>query len=251
MTTRGIAFMPALALAIREGRKTVTRRVVDMHRHGWPLRRDASVEEHATDLLAVADLCPYGVPGDTLYIREPRWAWGRWVRNGKTKTGRKKWRFTQDGVPWVGPRSAMTTFEKPTEFLVGRDGQDGWVYRHARFMPRAEARTIVTIEDIRVERLSAITEDEALAEGADVFAGQDWWQCFCESNHDSFSMSVEPDESYRLEHGITHVKHEPGIKSSARDAFLGLWNRINGDRSGCSVNDNPYVWVIRFRKVDA
>ena len=62
-------------------------------------------------------------------------------------------------------------------------------------------------------------------------------------------MTVEPDESYRLEHGITHVKHKPAVRS-ARQAFMVLWNMINGDREGCSVASDPWVWVIRFRKVD-
>jgi hypothetical protein len=27
-----------------------------------------------------------------------------------------------------------------------------------------------------------------------------------------------------------------------------LWNKINGARSGCAWADNPFVWVVEFRR---
>ena len=39
-----------------------------------------------------------------------------------------------------------------------------------------------------------------------------------------------------------------GLES--RDAFELLWRVINGKRPGCSWDDNPWVWVIEFRRVE-
>lgn len=34
-----------------------------------------------------------------------------------------------------------------------------------------------------------------------------------------------------------------------RLAFYKLWDEINGERPGCSFNDNPFVWVVKFKMV--
>lgn len=36
----------------------------------------------------------------------------------------------------------------------------------------------------------------------------------------------------------------------ARLCFRTLWDRINGQREGCSWDANPYVWVVGFRRVE-
>ena len=39
-----------------------------------------------------------------------------------------------------------------------------------------------------------------------------------------------------------------GVES--RDAFMALWESINGDRPGCSWEANPWVWRVEFRRVE-
>ena len=39
-----------------------------------------------------------------------------------------------------------------------------------------------------------------------------------------------------------------GVES--RDAFMALWESINGERPGCSWEDNPWVWRVEFRRVE-
>lgn len=79
-------------------------------------------------------------------------------------------------------------------------------------MPRWASRITLEITDVRVERLQSINDDDALAEGI-----------------------------YPTKTGIY-----PG---SPRAAFRGLWDSLNAKRNGCSWDQNPYVWVISFRRL--
>jgi hypothetical protein len=88
--------------------------------------------------------CPYGAPGDLLYVRE---AWRTLA--------------AYDALPPRDvPRGAMIWYEAdgdaPPEF--GR-------YRHARFMVRWMSRILCVVESIGMERLQDISSDDATAEG--------------------------------------------------------------------------------------
>lgn len=34
-----------------------------------------------------------------------------------------------------------------------------------------------------------------------------------------------------------------------RTAFVDLWQSVNGKRPGCAWEDNPWVWVVEFKKI--
>ena len=155
--------------------------------------------------------------------------WGSWHRDGKTKSGRQKWRFR--------PAGSSVRFDKPERGDMARrpsaadmrDGAAGWVYRHARYMPRWASRMTLQITEVRLENLLDITDEDALREGiTQVFFRPD----------DGFPMSygymVGPDD------GRTKLRCRP------RDCFRELWNTVNGGRPGCGWLDNPRVWVISF-----
>jgi hypothetical protein len=48
-----------------------------------------------------------------------------------------------------------------------------------------------------------------------------------------------------LAEGIKPLTLEP------KRTFIDLWDKINGKRPGCAWKDNPWVWVIEFRRADA
>jgi hypothetical protein len=156
--------------------------------------------------------CPYGQPGDQLWVREEHYRFGHWVSipGVKTKTGRMKWRFVPD--------AAEILYEPPPAFRKGRHHKDpatpAWHKRLARFMPRAASRTQLEVSEIRVERLQDINEADCRAEG-------------CPGGHGSiidFPYSATPREHYR------HV-----------------WNGIKG---AGSWDLNPWVWAVSFRKIN-
>src|SRR5678810_176772 len=89
--------------------------------------------------------CPYGVPGDRLWVREP-------------------WRTVEqyDHLPPRDvPRTAPIVYSDagaPWDGISGR-------YRHARFMPRWASRILLEIISVRAERVQIISEADARAEG--------------------------------------------------------------------------------------
>lgn len=173
--------------------------------------------------------CPYGVPGDRLYIRETYYQYGGWqkVKGMLTKKGQKgKWRFV--------PAAPEILFEPPKNYRRGRRVADGetkaWYKRSARFMPKDASRTMLEIIDIQLERLQDISEKDAAAEG--VIKIEHKWR----------------DIEYPLPNVAYMASAESTIKySSAKDAFKALWESIYG---AGSWGVPAWVWVVKFSRVD-
>lgn len=228
MRERPILFSGAMVRAIIDGRKTQTRRVLKFQPLYEPICRDDIWSDYHCDGFH----CPYGQPGDRLWVREACWIWGRWVRNGTTKTGRQKWRFRQTGAPLV-------RYEKP-ELTIKRGGGQGWVYRHARFMPRLASRILLEVTGVRVERVQEISEADAIAEGATFLdLGKNQWG----NKLDGWSMD-DP-----------HPRDHERCLGTAQYAFANYINRLHGGpnwnfKSEPSLWDaNPWIWVIEFKRI--
>lgn len=114
---RPILFSGPMVRAILDGRKTQTRRV-------------------AKGFLPW-DECPYGLPGDRLWVRET-------YRSAIHGAGRKiVYRADQDG------------------------STDGFVWRPSIFMPRALCRLVLDVAAVGVERLQDISLHDCYAEGCE------------------------------------------------------------------------------------
>lgn len=220
MKLRPIIFRGDMVRAILAGTKTQTRRVmtpqpiegggtpvVGAHhptvvRRGieepGPERWGASTEEQSWP-------CPYGQPGGRLWVRE---AWGS--------------RSVLDAMDWHRGTMRDRT-ETPPGTVVdfradyGPQQQEGCFWRPSIHMPRWASRLALEVTSVRVERVQAISEDDARAEG--VSAGP------------SAALAETP------------------IGVSAREAFAELWDSINGEREGCSWAANPWVWAVGFKVV--
>lgn len=151
MKERPILFSVPMSLAIREGRKTMTRRVVHQDININPDDPNYSVYR-----------CPYGQVGDRLWVKESHYALGHWVMNGVTKNGRQKWKF-------IRAAGEPVRFLQPPSFRSSRDkyhsGYQYWYKRSSLFMRKGDARTWLERTDTRVERLQDISEDDAISEG--------------------------------------------------------------------------------------
>ncbi len=180
--------------------------------------------------------CPYGEPGDRLWVREEHYRFGHWepVEGKRTKGGRQKWRFVPD-AGGCGPYSILgeTLFESPAagEFRVSRNPRDpktpAWHKRLARFMPRKLSRLTLEIVSVRVERLQDISEEDAIVEGIE--RGKDFFGCPMWRDYGS----PEDEKSWCADDPVT--------------SYRTLWGHING---ACSWDANPWVWVVEFRKVE-
>lgn len=234
MTERGMIFNGEMVRAILDGRKTQTRRPIKWKQtrfteigeredgSKWPWSEDA---EHACDFWHP---CPFGAVGDRIWVRE---TWG--VASHA---------FSDDGlmIDWVPDRPATAIHEMPFgngyysgyaiyaadgDFTCGdddgyEDGRSCW--KPSIHMPRAASRILLEITGVRVERLNAISEEDATAEG------------------------VPPAGSLLPDYPGTFLTPK-GDFATAKVAFQRLWESIYGEESWKA---NGWVWVISFKRVE-
>jgi hypothetical protein len=156
MKERPILFSGPLVRAILEGRKVQTRRPVDEQRlfrqvgDFWPLvktNHDYCARVHGTNAAkvhGVTKACPFGVPGDRLWVRE-NWA----------------------EVPWLAGAEKRLDGDRGIRYQAtwGKAHAKGW--KPSIHMKREASRLTLEVTDVRVQRLQDITEEEAIAEGVE------------------------------------------------------------------------------------
>lgn len=239
MKERPILFSGAMVRAILDGRKTQTRRAVSrLNRMGkvtefqpsttpgydWAWRDRGMRWNEVDDARLRQQFCPYGVPGDRLWVRET-WAdvhpiavqEGRYSVQGRAGIpgpppvhyrtiyradgeARPHWRNKSHQHPYFTADEAdadpiYRQHMSPKEFA-------GWT--PSIHMPRWASRLTLEITDVRVQRLQDITEADVVDEGVSTA-------------------------------GPFAVHH-----------FMDLWNSINGTGAW---NANPWVWALTFKRV--
>jgi len=164
---RPILFSAPMVRAILEGRKTVTRRAVKGS--GLNFLADFTPEYVA---LPHNHFCPYGKPGDRLWVRET----------------------FACGLCTDQPYAYRAT-HAPEDLEAG--WRDPIKWKPSIHMPRAACRILLEITDVRVERLQDITEEQAKAEGVRLYTDHaelgDWWHV---EGIDTYS--ADPRKSFEL-----------------------------------------------------
>ncbi|MDQ4227037.1 hypothetical protein RBK84_21815 [Pseudomonas aeruginosa] len=151
MKERPILFSGPMVRAILEGRKTVTRRVVNPQPDFLGSMVDPNTPFKTLDAgLHARITCPYGEPGDRLWVREA------WAADAQ--------------VDAIAPRdlSQGEPIWYPADFSVRQTGCSMISKGRGRpsiHMPRWASRILLEITAVRVERLQDISEEQALAEG--------------------------------------------------------------------------------------
>lgn len=221
---RPILFSTPMVQAILAGRKTQTRRVVKLQAlvmdNGF-INTTAMTETHwrkmnktLPESVGVTFFCPYGQPGDTLWVRET-WAWSC-DANLTTKT------------------CPQYTCDKCKYYLLdykANAGQD-WVndreivkWKPSIHMPRQASRISLLVKSIRVERLQDITEEDAKAEGFTSLL------CSCKGQAYACTDCMNT-----------------GVLEPAELGFMETWEAIYNKR-GYGWEVNPWVWVIEFERI--
>lgn len=232
MKERPMLFSAPMVRAILEGRKTQTRRVVK-----GCVEEAGEYSFHRYEL-GHMPCCPYGVPGDRVWVREtfhhgdawfddaPGLSWKNCHRDGK--------------CTWVDYAS---TYESDTH-----EKERAFAWKPSIFMPRWASRLTLEIESVRVERLNDISERDALAEGVAPSWQETWWQGYRphpgipgDLLHQQATGDAPPD--WMIEPHRMNLDH---LKRSAVDEYRTLWLTINGAGSWAL---NPWVWVVTFRKL--
>ena len=217
--------------AILDGKKTQTRRVVTqkMNPHDFlggigdnkndPYNYGFENPDCLGHFITLPEQrCPYGKIGDQLWVRET----------------------------FHRPTDQVTIYRANWREDARARGFDNipntvnWKWTPSIHMPRWASRIQLEITDIGVERLQDISEEDAKSEGI-IFAGK----------------SVNGFDMY-AHHGAVHTMKELGgsgdskladvefIGRTAKQAFMKLWQKINGAESW---DKNPWVWVIEFERI--
>lgn len=198
MKERGMIFNAEMVRAILDGRKTQTRRPVKFPVHDKNLGCELAGNELAGELSAGNYLnSAFGKPGDRIWVRET------FCPVDDTQYG---------GEKWVDYR-ATPKFEAshPAGWDSAPNDAEALKWRPSIHMPRWASRILLEITDVRVERLNAISEEDAGKEG---------------------------------------YPADPAPYGGEMDKWLWfrqLWDGIYPEQS---FKHNPWVWVITFRRVE-
>lgn len=110
--------------------------------------------------------CPYGVIGDLIYVKEA-WRTAKSLDDLDATKIAAKCLDAGYHSPWAPMKFEADGHQCSTWHGFG-NGHDKAVpgrYRHARFMPRWASRITLRIAEVRVQRLTEISQQDCIAEG--------------------------------------------------------------------------------------
>lgn len=222
MKDRPILFSGPMVRALLAGTKTQTRRIVKpqpapdqqprtvIGSSGFVYVMDNAPLLPYPEVRRVRWDCPYGQPGDRLWVRESFMPIPLEAAPGPSQT------------PW-----SIAYAEGGQTELLAPSSYNPTLYNYERWtpsihMPRWASRATLEITGVRVERLQDISEADAQAEGT--------------------TPIPDPCDHVRL------ACADIGCSGPQpyRTGFRALWRDINGPDSW---DANPWVWVVEFRRM--
>lgn len=137
---------------------------------------------------------------------------------------RETWRETENMWGYKADNLVRPKALKNTDALISFFSQhcttpvDALKWRPSIHMPRLASRLLLEVTNVRVERLQEISVNDALEEGIT-----------------------------RNRYGC-HRHNEIGGCVTMIEGFMELWDSINAQR-GYGWDTNPWVWVVKFKRV--
>jgi hypothetical protein len=224
MRERPILFSAPMVRALLNSSKTQTRRIIKpqpITHPGMGCERLVMLDRKGREVLDTwigdpmkfeASLCPYGQPGDQLWVRET------WADVGSTDPGLTVYRADY-------PVCVPAQYENVPP-------ADAIKWKPSVHMFRAASRITLEIISVRVERLQDISEADCYAEGI---------QISCDQSRTPLVRITGkfPPTKYLVPGKTT-------LEDLARAEYASLWESINGPGSWAA---NPWVWRVEFKRV--
>jgi len=241
-----ILFSGKMVRAILDGRKIQTRRVIKKQPEngesidgchwgntGWAFWKNGGCTCVSTSM-------PPGFTGDRLWVRE---TWADVNSEMGPSIAYKEdcsligWEdFSKEFGPDYGAGPSMNYEKYPGNYtmwcsdLFNNEPGHGW--RSSIHMPRWASRINLEITNVRVERVQNISEEDCRSEGILGFTKDQkvwkYWPC-------------DPVDGPMKNTWVA-------LPRTPKKAFEYLWDSINEKRGGFGWSENPWVWVIEFRK---
>lgn len=197
--------------------------------------RTLSGEKTETRRLATqGEPCSYGQPGDRLWVRE---------------TWRPALADMASGYDYAADNLFATHADTPEacdlwmQRIAKQGGLESW--RPSIFMPRDVCRLELELVSVRCERIQDITPEAVRAEGvaslelADlVRMGASWGKVQRTVRDMTLSLKFYPETRLAVV-----------CDGDLILAWRVVWEIINGHRPGARWSDNPWVWVLGYKRV--
>lgn len=220
---RPILFSAPMVRAILEGRKTQTRRIMKLTCAGHVKEPNGHRRWHPDDKDAWR-ACPYGKPGDRLWVKEAHRFIREWLGLAYPQVSVScQYRASEGTCAWSDYKVVASATDptmpngwSKTDARIGV--MRGFTvpvpvpWRSSIFMPRWASRITLEIVSVRVERLNEIIPADVIKEGCPyLYSGT------CPEDAPNFV-----------------------------GWYKNLWESINGPDSWAA---NPWVWVVEFRRI--
>lgn len=221
MAEKGIIFSAPMVRALLDGRKTQTRRIVrpvmlpgvnpkfsDLKAHPHGKHGEGRWMIHGSEEASEPFRVPFA-PGDRLYVREA------FALVGAVDPGWMLYRASG-----YDEECARHGFDNPPPECEVR-------WKPSIHMPRWASRLWLTVTDVRVERVGAISEADAIAEGI--------------SERPCVGPYRGPDATY----WSADFDHGELSRTTPVHAFAALWNSLHTN-PGETWDANPWVVAVTF-----
>lgn len=243
MKERPVLMSTPMVAAEKEGRKTETRRI-----KGLDIINDAPDQVAFENFILVDGIlyarfsdildsiirikCPYGQPGDVLWVRETFVA-------GQEMDANEYFISDKDGgfvdKIWYRADGDLDCWFNGTEMV------ETIPWKPSIFMPKKACRTFLEITSIGIERLQDISQADIISEGIR-------YPVNAENNNILFRMGEENAAYEFMPEGFS-LNQKHSIPWTEKDLLFAhwaeLWCSLHGRESW---NKNPWVWVIKFKR---
>ena len=246
MNEHPILFSTPMVQANMDNRKTMTRRTVGLDEingnpDGWnPYIGDFFIDKKGrvnqkffNGSYSTHVICPYGQPGDLLWVREAH-------------------RKCDDGI--------YAYKADYTEDILNNQLNKG-IWKPSLHMPKSAARIWLQVEGIRVERLNDISEEDAMAEGVswirrtsgicfmDYRIGEHIFPFTAKKSFQTLFLSINGKPKPQREFGEKgKIVSYTAIAWDQEDFDIN-WAKYNGKyrQRRLYVTTNPWVWVVKYK----
>jgi len=209
-----------MVLAILEGRKTQTRRIVKSRHESGMFRVAKNNKGEISGITSLDwdhrpnndvdnDIKPKYIKDDILWVRES---------------------FTECKTPDI-PHDRKWKFCYKADSEKKGYGLIKW--KPSIHMPKEAARIFLKVTDVRCEKLCSISENDAIAEGVKIVGSKMLGR-----------LDKAPEKTPLFKDYL--LKSEKGTRSPV-SSFFSLWRKINGSDS---YHKNHWVWVYTFEKIE-